>query len=218
MGVSWRQLDVPGHTALIGRGVHYGASRSDAPAAQGLAVHLVGAGNSAGQAALFLANHAQSVTLVVRGGDIADNMSAYLVEQIRAKANITVLLRSEIRGMHGDASLTGLDIADRETGVVRRVASGGVFLFIGADAETGWLPAEIARDERGFILTGSDALRSRGWHLKRDPYLVETSSPGIFACGDVRLSPVKRVAAAAGEGSMAIAFAHQYLATEAADR
>jgi thioredoxin reductase (NADPH) len=215
MGVDWRRLDVPGLAALTGKGVFYGASRSDAATTQNRDVHLVGGGNSAGQAALFFASHASSVTLIVRGGDIADSMSAYLVEQIRAKANIAVMTGVEIRAVYGGESLTGIDIADRESGAMRQVASGGLFLFIGAEADTGWLPAEVARNERGYVLTGGEVVRTGRWALPRDPYLVETSAPGIFACGDVRLSPVKRVAAAVGEGSMAIAFVHQYLAGEA---
>lgn len=213
-GVSWRRVPIEGFDRLIGKGVYYGTARSDAGIAQGLDVHLIGAGNSAGQAAIYLANHAASVTLVVRGDALEKSMSQYLVDQIRGKSNIHVALRSEVQAVHGDEALAAVDIVDRATGEVRRRDSGGVFVFIGADAETDWLPGAVARDRRGYVLTGSDLIREGRWSLDRDPYLLETSAPGMFACGDVRLSPVKRVASAVGEGSMAIAFVHQFLATE----
>lgn len=211
-GVSWRRVDIEGFDRLVGKGIYYGAARSEANATEGLDIHLIGAGNSAGQAAMFFANHAQKVTLVVRGGAIEKSMSRYLIEQIRSKSNIEVALRSEVRAVHGDDHLTAIDIADHATAAVRREESGGLFVFIGADAQTGWLPDEIARDAKGYLLTGEDLVKAGWWSQRRDPYLLETSVPGIFACGDVRFSPVKRVASAVGEGSMAIAFIHQYLA------
>jgi thioredoxin reductase (NADPH) len=211
-GVSWRRLAIEGFDRLIGKGIYYGAARSEAAAAQGLDIHLIGAGNSAGQAALFFANHARKVTLVVRGDALEKSMSHYLVEQLRHKPNIAVALGAEVIGVHGADHLTAVDIAQRGTQAVRREESGGLFVFIGADAQTQWLPPEIARDPRGYVLTGSDLVKAGAWSGTRDPYLLETSVPGVFACGDVRLSPVKRVAAAVGEGSMAIAFTHQYLA------
>ena len=211
-GVSWRRLATEGFDRLLGKGVYYGASRSEAGATQGQDIHLIGAGNSAGQAAMFFANHARTVSLVVRGGSLEASMSHYLIEQIRSKPNIQVALHSEVRAVHGDKLLTAIDLANRATGDVRRMDSGGVFVFIGADAETGWLPDAIVRDGRGYVLTGEAAAKSGRWPLDRDPYLLETSVPGIFACGDVRSSQVKRVAAAVGEGSMAIAFVHQFLA------
>jgi len=210
-GVSWRRLDVEGFDRLLGKGVYYGAARSDASMTQGLDVHLVGAGNSAGQAAMFFANHARTVTLVVRGDSLEKSMSHYLIGQVRGKSNIRVELQSEVKAVHGDDHLRALDIGVRSGGIVRRVESGGLFVFIGADAETDWLPDEIARDPRGYVLTGDAVVRAGRWRASRDPYLLETSVPGVFACGDVRSSPVKRVAAAVGEGSMAIAFIHQYL-------
>ncbi|MCB1497071.1 MAG: FAD-dependent oxidoreductase [Bauldia sp.] len=210
-GVSWRRLSIAGFDELIGKGIYYGASRSEADVTQGLDIHLIGAGNSAGQAAMFFANHARTVSLVVRGDALEKSMSQYLVDQIRGKSNIRVLLRSEITAVHGNDHLTAVDIVDRAGGETRREESGGVFIFIGADAETGWLPDDIARDRRGFVLTGEDVVRVGRWPEDRAPYLLETSVPGFFACGDVRFSPVKRVAAAVGEGSMAIAFVHQYL-------
>jgi thioredoxin reductase (NADPH) len=210
-GVTWRRLSIEGLDRFVGKGVSYGAARSEASNTQGLDVHLIGAGNSAGQAALFFANHARTVTLVVRGDALEKSMSHYLIEQIRSKANISAALNCEVQGVHGETHLAAIDILDRSTGAVRRQDCGGLFVFIGADAETEWLPPEIAREKRGYVLTGSDVVRCGCWHAGRDPYLLETSVPGIFACGDVRFSPVKRVASAVGEGSMAIAFTHQYL-------
>ena len=138
-------------------------------------------------------------------------MSRYLIKQIATRSNIAVMPQTEVSAAHGDGSLEELEVTNRETGETSRLASGGLFIFIGADAETGWLPQEIALDKRGFVLTGSDVTAAGRWELDRDPYLLETSVPGIFACGDVRSGPVKRVASAVGEGSMAIAFVHQYL-------
>lgn len=211
-GVEWRHLGVDGVDRLIGKGIYYGAARSETAVAQGLDIHLIGAGNSAGQAALHFASHARKVTLVVRGSALEKSMSHYLIEQLRAKSNIFVMLRSEVVGIEGDANLTAIDIRDGRTSRVTRHECGGLFVFIGAVAETAWMPAEIARDKNGYVLTGDDVVRADRWSQDRDPYLLESSVPGVFACGDVRLSPVKRVAAAVGEGSMAIALVHQYLA------
>jgi thioredoxin reductase (NADPH) len=210
-GVSWRKLAIDGFERLLGKGIYYGASRTDGGMTQGLDVHLVGAGNSAGQAALNFASYARSVTLVVRGDSLEKGMSRYLIDQLKAKSNVVTALECEVRGIHGDDHLRAIDLVDRRTGAVRQVDCGGLFVFIGADAETGWLPEAIARDERGYVLTGVDVVKARRWPEGRDPYLLETSVPGIFACGDVRSSTVKRCASAVGEGSMAIAFIHQYL-------
>jgi thioredoxin reductase (NADPH) len=210
-GVTWRHLSIDGFDRLVGKGISYGAARSEAPDAHGLDIHIVGAGNSAGQAALFFSTHASSVTILCRGDRLEKSMSRYLVDQLATRPNIDARFGAEVVGVHGDDSLEAIDIHDSSTGETRRLESGGLFIFIGADAETDWLPPEIALDERGFVLTGSDMRAAGRWTLDRDPYLLETSVPGIFACGDVRFSPVKRVAAAVGEGSMAIAFVHQYL-------
>jgi thioredoxin reductase (NADPH) len=210
-GVSWRRLSIEGFDRLAGKGVFYGAARSDASNAHGLDVHVVGAGNSAGQAALHFSTHARSVAVVCRGDGLEKSMSRYLIDQLATRPNISVLTRCEVCCAHGESSLEALDLIDRRSGETTRVESGGLYIFIGADAETGWLPPEIALDEHGFVLTGADVREAGRWELERDPYLLETSVPGIFACGDVRLGPVKRVAAAVGEGSMAIAFVHQYL-------
>jgi thioredoxin reductase (NADPH) len=210
-GVAWRRLAVEGCDRLAGKGIAYGAARSEAAATHGLDVHIVGAGNSAGQAALFFSNHARSVTIVCRSDTLARSMSRYLVDQLEARPNIDVLYRAEVVAAHGDTSLEAIDVHDARSGETTRLESGGLFLFIGADAETAWLPAEIALDSRGFVLTGPDVRDAGRWPGERDPFLLETSVPGIFACGDVRSGPVKRVAAAVGEGSMAIAFVHQHL-------
>jgi thioredoxin reductase (NADPH) len=213
-GVTWRRLTIEGLDRLIGKGVYYGAARSEVGATHGLDIHLVGAGNSAGQAALNCANHARHVTLVVRGESLDKTMSHYLIEKLRGRSNVEVKLGSEIHAVYGDTHLTAIDIRDTGTEKVRRHDCGGLFIFIGADAETGWLPADIVRDARGYVLTGEDLKKAGRWSYRRDPYLLETSVPGVFACGDVRLSPVKRVASAVGEGSMAIALVRQYLAYE----
>jgi thioredoxin reductase (NADPH) len=210
-GVSWRSLEIEGFDRLAGKGVFYGAARSEAPNTHGLDVHVVGAGNSAGQAALFFSTHARSVTILCRGESLEKSMSRYLIDQLARRANIETRFGCEVKAAHGADALEALDLGDRASGEVTRQDSAGLFIFIGADAETGWLPPEIALDPRGFVLTGPDLKASERWALERDPYLLETSVPGVFACGDVRFGPVKRVAAAVGEGSMAIAFVHQYL-------
>ena len=210
-GVTWRRLAIEGMDRLIGKGVYYGASRSEAGNSQGLDLYLIGAGNSAGQAALFFSSYARSVTLLVRGDALEKTMSRYLIDQVQAKPNVRVELQAEVRAVHGADHLTAIDVEDAASGTVHRRDCGGLFVFIGADAQTDWLPPEVARNARGYVLTGADLTRDGRWSRQRDPYLLETSVPGIFACGDVRFSPVKRVASAVGEGSMAIAFVHQYL-------
>jgi thioredoxin reductase (NADPH) len=210
-GVAWRKLSVDGFERLAGKGISYGAARSEAAGAHGLDIHIVGAGNSAGQAAIFFSNHARSVTILCRGETLERTMSRYLVDQLAARDNIRALVGTEVVAAHGELSLEAIDVREVASGETRSLESGGLFIFIGADAETAWLPPEIALDRRGYVLTGTDVTANGGWQLDRDPYLLETSVPGVFACGDVRLGPVKRVAAAVGEGSMAIAFVHQYL-------
>jgi len=209
-GVRWRRLEIEGFDRLLGKGIYFGAARSEAGAANGLDLHLIGAGNSAGQAAIYFADYARKVTLIVRGDSLEKSMSHYLIEQLRGKSNVGVQLQSEVQAVHGDAHLTAIDVRDASRAVHRHDCD-GLFVFIGADAETAWLPAEIARDAHGFVLTGDDTVKAGRWSHVRDPYLLETSVPGVFACGDVRASKVKRVASAVGEGSMTIAFVHQYL-------
>jgi thioredoxin reductase (NADPH) len=210
-GVAWRHLSIEGFDSLAGKGIFYGAARSEAPNTHGVDVHIVGAGNSAGQAALFFATHARSVTILCRGEGLEQSMSRYLIDQLAARSNIEVLVQREVMAAYGDLALEAIDVRNAATGDTTRLDSGGLFIFIGADAQTAWLPTAIALDGHGYVLTGSDVQAAGRWELDRDPYLLETSVPGIFACGDVRFSPVKRVAAAVGEGSMAIAFVHQYL-------
>jgi thioredoxin reductase (NADPH) len=210
-GVSWRRLPIEGFERLAGKGIFYGAARSEARNTYGLDVHVVGAGNSAGQAAIFFSTHARKVTILYRGDRLEKRMSRYLVDQIASRPNIDVMLGTELAAVHGERSLEAIEVTDSAAGTTSRLESGGVFLFIGADAETHWLPPEIALDAGGYVLTGPDLRAADRWEPERDPYLLETSVPGIFACGDVRYGPVKRVAAAVGEGSMAIAFIHQYL-------
>jgi thioredoxin reductase (NADPH) len=213
-GVTWRRLGIDGFDRLIGKGVYYGAARSEANTTHGLDVFLIGAGNSAGQAALHFSSHARTVTLLVRGQSLEDSMSHYLIEQLKAKSNVSVQLRSEVQAVHGETHLSAIDVRNNQSSEVSRHDCGGLFVFIGANAETEWLPADVARDARGYVITGDDVKKAGRWSHGRDPYLLETSAPGVFACGDVRLSPVKRVASAVGEGSMAIAFVHQYLAND----
>jgi thioredoxin reductase (NADPH) len=210
-GVTWRRLSIEGFDRLAGKGISYGAARSEAPNTHGLDVHIVGAGNSAGQAALFFSTHARSVTILCRGDGLEKSMSRYLIDQLATRSNIRTQFGVEVTAVHGELSLEAIEIRDSATAETTRLESGGLFIFIGADAQTGWLPPEIALDRRGYVLTGSDMRDTGRWELERDPYLLETSVPGIFACGDVRFGPVKRVAAAVGEGSMAIAFVHQFL-------
>jgi thioredoxin reductase (NADPH) len=214
-GVSWRHLSVEGFDCLVGKGVFYGAARSEAANTHGLDVHIVGAGNSAGQAAMFFANHARSVTILCRGSTLAktegSGMSRYLIDQLAARPNVHVRYRTEVVEARGTNTLEAIEVRNSDTGERTQLESGGLFLFIGADAETGWLPPEIALDRRGYVLTGPDVGADNEWQLDRDRYLLETSVPGIFACGDVRSGPVKRVSSAVGEGSLAIAFVHQYL-------
>src|SRR6185503_9073423 len=210
-GVVWRRLAVDGGEQLAGKGVSYGAARSDAAGTHGLDVHIVGAGNSAGQAALYFSRRARSVTLLCRGDGLGKSMSRYLVDQTGTRPNISLVPRVEVVALHGDTALEAIEVASPGTVETAWLRSDALFILIGADAETQWLPPEIARDANGYVLTGSDVAASGRWALERDPYLLETTVPGIFACGDVRYGPAKRVAAAVGDGSMAIALAHQFL-------
>jgi thioredoxin reductase (NADPH) len=210
-GVAWRQLSVPSVDELIGCGVYYGTAPGEARFVLGGKAFLVGGGNSAGQAAINLSNFAESVTLLVRGDSLEKSMSYYLIEQLKNKQNVTVRTQSEVVDAFGDKHLETIAIADRSSGTTTRHDASALFVLIGADAETAWLPPEIVRDENGYVLTGAKVLDCCPWPLQRQPFLLETTVPGIFAAGDVRAGSIKRVATAVGEGSMAIAFVHQYL-------
>ncbi len=214
-GVSWRKLPILSLDRLLGRGVYYGTAPGEAKSVQGKDIYLVGGGNSAGQAAINFSNFARSVTLLVRGDSLAKSMSHYLIEQLNTKSNVRVETHAEVVDAHGEDHLVSIDITDTATGGRRRLAAFALFILIGADAQTAWLPPAIARDARGYVMTGADVRGSTDWPIERDPFLLETTVPGIFAVGDVRATSVKRVAAAVGEGSMAVAFVHQYFAYSA---
>jgi thioredoxin reductase (NADPH) len=212
-GISYRKLDVPGADALTGLGVFYGSAATEASACGGDDVYIVGAANSAGQAAVFLSQHARQVTLLVRGDSLERSMSYYLVRQIEEISNVHVRLNTEVIEAHGSKRLEELTLCNNTAGTQETVPAGYLFVFIGAEPRTEWLEGAVARDERGFVLTGPDLLhegqRPRGWN--RDPYYLEASVPGVFAAGDVRANSVKRVASAVGEGAMAIQLLHRYL-------
>ncbi|MBW3612506.1 MAG: FAD-dependent oxidoreductase [Chloroflexi bacterium] len=210
-GVAYRQLEIPGAAELAGRGVYYGAATTEALLYRDAVVGVIGAGNSAGQAVVHLARFASRVHLFVRGDSIASSMSDYLVKQIDAFENVTLHTRVEATAFSGTDHLECATFTVSD-GTERPVELAAVFVFIGQQPRTGWLEGIIARDERGFILTGPDAVSGRGWPLDRPPFLLESSVPGVLAAGDVRQRSVKRIASAVGEGAMAVQFVHQYLA------
>jgi thioredoxin reductase (NADPH) len=215
-GVAWQRLPAAGVEGLAGRGVYYGAAMSEALSCKGEDVLVVGAGNSAGQAALYFAAYARSVTLVVRGGSLGAKMSSYLVDRIAASETIAVRLHTEVEECIGGDHLEEVVLRDRESGARETVKACVLFIFIGAAPRTDWLGDVVARDRRGFILTGPDLdpeQHLRAWPLARAPYLLEASVPGVFAAGDVRHESIKRVASAVGEGSVAVHFMHRYLAS-----
>jgi thioredoxin reductase (NADPH) len=215
-GVAWRRLGVPALEALAGSGVFYGAAGTEARAMRGEDVFVVGAGNSAGQAALHLARFAASVTIVAVERDLGERMSDYLVQQIEATPNVTRRMRHEVVDGHGRGRLEGLTLRDRDSGETTAVDASAVFVLIGAEPRTDWLHGVVERDERGYVLTGRDLVEGgrppTGWPLQRAPLLLETSLPGVFAAGDVRYRSVKRVASAVGEGAIAVQLVHEYLA------
>src|SRR4051794_2220061 len=192
-GVAWRRLSIEGFERLAGKGIAYGAARSEARNTHGQDVHVIGAGNSAGQAALFFSTHARTVTILCRSAALEKSMSRYLIDQVDARPNIRTLVNTEVTAASGDVSLEAIDVHNRVSGETERLSCGGLYIFIGADAQTDWLPPEIALDDHGFVLTGPEMRTTGRWNLDRDPYLLETSVPGIFACGDVRSGPIKRV-------------------------
>jgi thioredoxin reductase (NADPH) len=211
LGADYRRLGVPALEALNGAGVFYGGPTSEAPAMAGRDVYVLGGANSAGQAAVYLARYARSVTLVVRAQSLAAGMSQYLVREVEATPNVTVRLGTEIVGGGGSGALEHLVLRAVADGTEETVDADGLFLMIGLRPHTGWLPPEIDRDAQGFLLTGDDV---RNWPLDRRPLLLETSMPGVFAAGDVRHGSVKRVASAVGEGSIAIQLLHDLFTVE----
>jgi thioredoxin reductase (NADPH) len=214
-GVSYRRLGIPSLDALTGAGVFYGTATSEARAMQDREVFVVGGANSAGQAAVHLARYAARVTLLVRGQSLAEGTSGYLVTQIASTPNIAVRHDVAVTGGGGTDCLESLTLQDRVSGVIETVPATAVFVLIGAEPRTQWLPGGIERDRGGFVVTGTDLLAGgsppQGWPLRRLPMLLESSLPGVFAVGDVRRGSVKRVAAAVGEGSIAIRLIHDYL-------
>ncbi|HEY7359747.1 MAG TPA: NAD(P)/FAD-dependent oxidoreductase, partial [Streptosporangiaceae bacterium] len=209
-GMAYRRLSVPGLDSLTGAGVFYGAGTAEAHAVAGKPAFVVGGGNSAGQAALHLSKYARRVTILVRSPSLAASMSDYLIREIKNAPNIDVRFRTELAGGGGAGRLEYLELRDKGSGETATEPAGGLFVLIGAEPLTGWLPEQVGRDQWGFILTGQDT--GPRWPLRRAPFLLETSMPGVFAVGDVRRGTVKRVASAVGEGSIAIRLIHEYLA------
>lgn len=216
-GVSARKLDAPGVEALTGAGIYYGAALTEAAHYRDEPVFVVGGANSAGQGAMFFSQYASRVTILVRGDSLEERMSQYLVDQIAATDNIEVRLRTEVAGVQGEDRLRAVTLRDGRTGQAETVPAAALFLFIGAVPHSDAVAGVVERDDHGFLVTGPDLKRNgrgpRNWTLERDPYLLETSVPGIFAAGDVRQGAMRRVASAVGEGAIAISLVHQYLKT-----
>jgi thioredoxin reductase (NADPH) len=214
-GVQWRRLDAPGVDRLQGAGVYYGGGATEALSCKGEIIYVVGGANSAGQAAMNFAKYADRVVILVRGSSLSSTMSKYLIDQIQQTPNIQLWANASVAEVHGDSHLEEISVLCSDTNKVERVPASSVFIFIGALPQTDWLGDMVERDERGFILTGPDLIRAgdrpKGWTLDRDPFLLETNVPGVFAVGDVRHGSVKRVASGVGEGSVAVQFIHQYL-------
>src|SRR5215469_3483673 len=214
-GVQWRRLEAPGIDRLQGAGVYYGGGATEAFSCKGEIVYVVGGANSAGQAAMNFAKYADRVVLLVRGDSLSSTMSKYLIDQIQQTPNIQLWTNASVAEVHGESHLEEISVVCSDTNKIERVPATAIFIFIGALPQTGWLGDLVKRDERGFILTGPDLMRNgerpEGCTLDRDPFLLETNVPGIFAVGDVRHGSVKRVASGVGEGSVAVQFIHQYL-------
>jgi thioredoxin reductase (NADPH) len=214
--VSVRELAVPGAEAVTGAGLYYGAALTEAANYKGEHVYVIGGANSAGQGAIFLSQYAERVTMLVRSS-LAKSMSQYLIEQIEGRDNIDVQLETEVVEVRGSNRLESISIRDRKSGEIRQESTPAIFVFIGAMPHTSMLKEEVSLSSAGFVLTGPDlsanGSQSAEWKLKRDPYLMETSVPGIFAAGDVRHGVIRRVASAVGQGSTAISFVHEYLKT-----
>jgi thioredoxin reductase (NADPH) len=212
-GAEYRRLGVEGCDRFEGCGVYYAATPNEAQMCRASDVVIVGGGNSAGQAAVYVSQHARKVFVLIRGDDLCKSMSSYLAHRIMNTPNIEVLRCTEITQMLGDGHLTAIEIVDKLTGEKRTLHTPAVFSFIGANPRTDWLPEEIEKDDRSFVRTGLDLANSSQWKLKRQPFLLETSRPGVFAAGDVRSGSVKRVASAVGEGAMSVQFVHEFLKT-----
>jgi thioredoxin reductase (NADPH) len=214
-GVQWRKLEAEGIDRLQGAGIYYGGGATEAMACKDEIVYVVGGANSAGQAAMNFAKYAERVVILVRGDSLASTMSQYLIDQIKEKSNIQIWAHASVVEAHGATHLEEISVLCSDTNKIERVPASSMFIFIGALPRTDWLAGLVERDERGFILTGPDLIRDgehpKGWTLERDPFLLETNVPGIFAVGDVRHGSVKRVASGVGEGSVAVQFIHQYL-------
>jgi thioredoxin reductase (NADPH) len=214
-GVQWRRLEVAGIDRLQGAGVYYGGGATEALSCKGEIVYVVGGANSAGQAAMNFAKYAERVVILVRGESLSSTMSQYLIDQIKEMPNIQLWARASVVEAHGDKHLEEISVLCSDTNKIERVPATSMFIFIGALPRTDWLAGMVERDERGFLLTGPDLIRGgqrpKGWTPDRDPFLLETNVPGLFAVGDVRHGSVKRVASGVGEGSVAVQFIHQYL-------
>jgi thioredoxin reductase (NADPH) len=214
-GVQWRKLDVPGMDRLQDAGVYYGAASTEALSCRDEDVYIVGGANSAGQAAMFFAKYARRVVMLVRGPSLAATMSQYLIDQIAQTPNIQLEVNTRVVEVHGADHLEEISILCDQSGETSRIPATALFIFIGAEPKTAWLDGVVERDSKGFILTGTSLLQDgkppKGWNMDRDPDLLETSVPGVFAVGDVRCGSTKRVASSVGEGSVAIQFVHQYL-------
>jgi thioredoxin reductase (NADPH) len=212
-GVDYRKLKAEGLDDLVGAGVYYGTSRIEAENHRGEDIYVVGGGNSAGQASLFLTRFTDSVTIVIRSEDLSQTMSQYLIDNLEANEAISVLPRTGIVSASGDTHLRTLTLRDLDTEEEREVAAGALFIFIGQRAHTEWLDGMVQLDDSGFILTGTDLGNLTDWNVDREPLPLEGSVPGVFAAGDVRHGSIRRVAGATGEGATAIRFVHQHLAS-----
>jgi thioredoxin reductase (NADPH) len=218
-GIEWRRLGIPRVEALIGAGVYYGAAVSESRAMEDQDVFVIGAGNSAGQAALHLAKHASTVTLLVRGDGIAKSMSSYLVTAIESTPSISVRHRTEVIDAAGGRALESITLVDRTSGATVEVPASALFVMIGGEPHTEWLPDGIARDEQGYVVTGRAVLEHPGveWDQNGEPLTLETSMHGVFAAGDVRQDSIKRVASAVGDGGTVVRLAHEHLRSQAAE-